>query len=281
MARKASSKDSKKKMALAAILLMLAVVVVYQMAQGPNSAPKLASPQSGQASSKPGTPAALTTADATQRRSANDQPKDIEIQQLLADITPLDIAAMMAAKGSSGSGRNVFAYYVPPPPLPPKPEPPPPIALRFIQPQTAIAGTPKSFPLTVTGESFPEDAQIFLGGAAKPTKRLSPNQLTTEVAASDYRIVGTINVEVKSQSKPELFSNPVGFTAQPAPEPPARFLGIMGDLAVIEVNARGGKDFMRLRRGEKIEGIWRIDSISENGIEVTDVRYDIRKRLPL
>jgi hypothetical protein len=38
---------------------------------------------------------------------------------------------------------------------------------------------------------------------------------------------------------------------------------------------------MRLRRGDTIQGVWRIDVIGASYLEVTDTRYDIKRRVPL
>jgi hypothetical protein len=197
-------------------------------------------------------------------------------------LTPLATVAAASTNGNVEVKRNIFAYYVPPPPPPEKPPPPPPIGLRFVQPQSAVAGTPKSFKLTVTGEAFPPDAQILWGGRVKSTQRVSDRQLTTDISPGDYGSNGSINIEVKSASDPvKLYSNPIQFVIQAAPEPPFKFVGLIGDLGVFEVTQGGFKEHIRLRRGQMIDGVWRIDSISEVAVEVTDTRYDIKKKLPL
>lgn len=272
--------DRNKKLILIGLVFILAVAVMRQLLQSSPAAKPAAKAQNGTVQ----VPAGSSPANArVGQRNAASSSKQAQLEQLLAEVSPLDLTGSAAGTAGVEVNRNIFAYYVrPPDPLPPPPRPPP-IALRFLQPQSAVAGTPKSVVLTVTGEGFPDDAQILLGGVPKPTKRLSDKQLSTEITPDDYSVPRTINVEVKSAGKPgEIFSNPISFVAQAPPEPPFKFIGLIGDLGVFEVTVQGGiKEHVRLRRGQMIGGAWRIDSISATGVEVTDTRYDIKKRVSL
>lgn len=281
MAGRSTKSDRNKKIILLLLFFLLMVVMMRQLffsgsgtrpaGKGPDAAGQARSGNAGQAPVPPG------------RTSVSPTSKQAQLELLLADITPLGFVASASVNGNVEVKRNVFAYYVKPPDPPPPPPPPPPIAVRFVQPQTAVAGTPKAFRLTVTGEAFPPDAQIIFGGRVKPTKRLSDKQLVTDLNPADYVSSGTVNVEVKSAGDPvKLFSNPVAFVTQAAPEPPFKFVGLIGDLGVFEVTGQGGlKEHVRLRRGQMIDGVWRIDSISAVAVEVTDTRYDIKKRISL
>ena len=270
----------KKKIFLIALMLVLGAVVVYQFTREPARGRPTTTTDSAQRSD--GAATVLTDRQA-ERVAGRRQQQNVELARLLDDNTPLDVRTLGSGPAAAEVKRNIFAYYVKPPAPPPPPPPPPPIALRLVQPQTAVAGTPRPFSLTVTGENFPTDAQILFGGVPKPTKRLSTGQLQTEITPSEYSSARNVNVEVKSQNKPvELYSNAVIFVAQQSPEPPFKFIGIIGDLGVFEVTtASGAKEYMRVRRGGLIEGVWRIDSITNTGADVTDTRYDIKKRVPL
>jgi hypothetical protein len=200
---------------------------------------------------------------------------------LLNDTTPLDLAALRVASGGAEIKRNIFAYYVPPPApiITPKP---PPIVLRYIQPQTVVAGTPKPVVLIVSGSPLPADAQVLYGGVPKPTKRTGEGGLAIDVAPADYSTARNVTIEVKSQSKPaEMYSNTIAFMIQPSPNPPFKFVGRIGELAVFELNEGGTREYMRLKRGATIQGVWRIDVIGDSYIEATDTRYDIKRRIPL
>jgi hypothetical protein len=58
-------------------------------------------------------------------------------------------------------------------------------------------------------------------------------------------------------------------------------VGRIGNLAVLEIPSTPNKEYVRLPRGETVMQYWRIDSMDENGIDVTDLRYDIKMRVPL
>jgi hypothetical protein len=48
---------------------------------------------------------------------------------------------------------------------------------------------------------------------------------------------------------------------------------------VFELN--NTKEIKRGKVGDTIMGIWRIDAISADAVDVTNTQYDIRKRIPL
>jgi hypothetical protein len=281
MALKTTSLGKKKTILLVGLMATLGAVLIYQVTRDAPSRPR---PQSTNASPQRSDNAApLVSERLTEKAAGKRQQQDAELARLLDDGTPLDLRLVGSGPAGADVKRNVFTYYVKPPPPPQPPPPPPPIALRFIQPQTAVAGTPRAFALTVTGESFPPDGQILFGGAPKPTKQLSSGQLQTEITPAEYSSARNVNVEVKSQSNPaQLYSNAVIFVAQQSPEPPFKFIGIIGDLGVFEVTTTSGaKEYQRVRRSGIIEGVWRIDAITPTGVDVTDTRYDIKKRVPL
>jgi len=214
------------------------------------------------------------------------------MQALLSDLTPLNLrfassgeSKRAPSNGEPGRG-NIFAYFVPPPTPPPKPPDPPPIQLVSLQPQTAVAGTPRTLTLVVTGNKIPADAHILIDGSPRVTKRLSETQLSTEISPGDYSLARGINVAVKSQSNPAENSNSIQFVVQPAPEPQFIYKGRLGTLgqpqynyAVVEINST--KEIKRAKVGDTIMGIWRVDAISADGIDVTLIQYDIKRRVQL
>ncbi|HEU4388954.1 MAG TPA: hypothetical protein VFV34_14230, partial [Blastocatellia bacterium] len=64
------------------------------------------------------------------------------------------------------------------------------------------------------------------------------------------------------------------------PDPPLRFVGLIGDLGVFERIAPQGESF-RARRGQVIDGIWRIESMGRDGVDCVDLRYGMTKHLKL
>jgi len=210
------------------------------------------------------------------------------MQALLSDTTPLNLrlASSGGGKSAPGSRGNIFAYFVEPPPPPPKPPDPPPIQLISLQPQTAVAGTPRPVTLVVTGNKIPADAQMLIDGSPRVTKRLSETQLSTEISPGDYSMARGMNIEVKSKSNPAENSNSIQFVVQPAPEPQFIYKGRLGTLgqpqynyAVVELSAT--KEIKRAKVGDTIMGIWRVDAITADGIDLTLTQYDIKRRVQL
>lgn len=285
-----TSSEKKKRMFLGILGGVFLVVLVYEVfLSGPTPRPTR-NPQGGVATSttpavptKPGTgtPQAKPTSAAAQQEAI--------VRELLSDVTPLNLSAIgKSARSPQPGGRgNIFGYYVPPPPPPAPPPPPPPIQVVGIQPQSAVAGTPRPFTLVITGNKIPADAQIFFDGAARATKRPGENQVSTEMLPGDYAYARNINVDVKSQGDPSHnFSNPITFVVQPGPEPQFTYKGRLGALnqplynyAVFELTST--REIKRGKVGDTIMGVWRIDAITETAVDVTHTQYEIKRRVPL
>jgi hypothetical protein len=295
MAKRNLWTEKNKKLFLVALFVVLGIVVVYEL-NSPSPKPKSSAssgavpaasvPPSGsvtQPSSSTGSdnPAA-TPSPAAARPHDSEAAKQEELQLLLADTSPLNFAMLTGGRSDGEVKRNIFIYKPPPPVPPPTPIPPPPIALRYIQPQTVVAGTPKPVVLIVSGAPLPPDAQVIFGGAPRPTRRTGEGGLAIDVTPADYSSPRNIAIEIKSQSNPAgMYSNQIAFMVQPSPAPPFKFVGRIGELAVFEQSEGGSKEYMRLARSATIQGVWRIDVIGDNYVEVTDTRYDIKKRVPL
>ncbi|MEK6320403.1 MAG: hypothetical protein AABN33_01840 [Acidobacteriota bacterium] len=291
MAKRSSSSEKTKRILLAALGIVLAAVFIYQLfLSGPTARPKRG-PQAG-ANPQGAPPPSRTSAPAvpqTRQLGAAAQ-QDALMQQLLSDMTPLNLRLISSGGGRDdkpGSRGNIFAYYIEPPQPPPPPPPPPPIQLVSLQPQSAVAGVPRAFTLVVSGNKIPADAHILFDGAPRVTKRVSDTQLSTEMAADDYVLARQINVEVKSQSNPaKEYSNSIPFIAQPAPEPQFIYKGRLGTLnqpqynyGVFEISAT--REIKRAKVGDTITGVWRVDAISADSVDLTHTQYEIKRRLPL
>jgi len=289
MAKRSSSSEKAKRIILAALGVALVAALVYQLVlKGPASKPKR-NPQPGATtggSSLPATASAPAAQKARQLGVAAQQ--EALMQALLSDLTPLNLKFASSGGGKSGpnSRGNIFAYFVPPPAPPPKPPDPPPIQLISLQPQSAVAGTPRPLTLVVTGNKTPADAHILIDGSPRVTKRLSETQLSTEISPGDYSLARAVNVSVKSQSNPAENSNSIQLVVQAAPEPQFIYKGRLGTLnqpqynyAVVELNST--KEIKRAKVGDTIMGIWRVDAISADGIDVTLTQYDIKRRVQL
>ncbi|HEY3136600.1 MAG TPA: hypothetical protein VGL29_11290 [Blastocatellia bacterium] len=288
MASQGSSSEKVKRTLLIGLGVVFAALLVYQLfLKGPAPRSKLTAQPNAPSATPTTTASAPATPQARQVGVAAQQ--EAQIQQLLSDMTPLNVSLISRTRNGdakAGPRGNIFAYYVEPPKPPPPPPAPPPIQLIGVQPQTAVAGTPRPITLVVTGNKIPADAQILFDGAPRPTKRVSEAQLSTEITAQEYGFARNISISVKSKSDPTQNSNPLAFVVQPAPEPQFVYKGRLGTLgqaqynyAVVELNST--KEIKRVKVGETIMGIWRVDAISGDAIDITNTQYDIKRRVPL
>lgn len=284
-----SLSEKNKRLFLAAVGLLLAVTVIYQFFfNKPASRPKQNARPGDTAGTPPSQPQASAPATPQVRRLGAAAQEDARIQELLSDLRPLNVSLTTDRSSSTpGSRGSIFAYYVPPPPPPPKAPDPPPIQLVGLQPQTAVAGTPRGFTMVVTGSKMPDDAQVLIDGAPRPTKRIGETQLSIDIVPGDYSFVRNMNIEVKSKGNPGGdYSNSITFVVQPAPEPQFAYKGRLGTLgepqnnyAVFEMT--GTREIKRAKVGDTVMGIWRIDVISADAVEITHKQYEIKRRVPL
>lgn len=279
---KSGSSEKRKRIMLAVVGGLFIFVLIYQLfLSGPATKPakKSANSNSAVATSTP-SGSQTSAPQAPKGKPANEQ--DRLMAEQLADLTPLDLSrAYPIGNATINPERGpIFAYYVPPPPPPVKPPDPPPIGLQSVQPASAVAGTPRNLTLMISGTKIPPDAQVYLDGGPRASKRVNENQLSIELLASEYANPRSINIEVKSASDPvKNNSNPIQFTSQQPPSPQFKYIGRLGENAVFELNAT--KEIKRLRRGDIVQGVWRIDSINDSGVDLTHTQYEIKSRVPL
>src|SRR5262249_48391763 len=125
MAKQGLLTEKNKKIFLGVLFLLLVVVVVYELnspGTKPRSAKSGAGPQPspvppGGAVPQPSPPppsgnAGDSPAPAAARSGGTDAARQAELQLLLNDTTPLDLAALRVASGGGEIKRNIFAYYV-------------------------------------------------------------------------------------------------------------------------------------------------------------------------
>jgi hypothetical protein len=289
MAKQRRSSEKTKQIALAVLGVGLAAAVIYSFfLSGPSARPKRNLPQPG-ATTAGSTATANKSGAATQktRQLGTAAQHEAMMQALLSDTTPLNLRLTNnGGKSDPGVRGNIFAYYKEPPPPPVPPPPPPPIQLISLQPQTAVAGTPKPVTLVVNGNKIPADAHILIDGSPRATKRITETQLSTEISAGDYAMARGMTIQVKSKSDPNQHSNTIQFLVQQAPEPQFIYKGRLGSLgqpqanyAVVEITST--RETKRVKVGDTIMGVWRVDGITADGIEVTLTQYGIKRRVQL
>lgn len=277
MANKSSQGDRNKKIILITLFFLMVSVAVYRfILEGPAPKRKPESSNSNTARTVSPAPSAPSQTPKPGRTLKDDEAA---IQQEIANTEPLNFSIIPGGAGNAtpGARQNIFAYYVAPIKVEP-PKPPPPITLQFLQPQSAVAGTPRRFTLTVVGQAVPPDAQIIIDGRVKATRRVNDTTLATDIEPAEYASSRTMMVEIKSPGDPKLYSNPASFIVQPSPEPPFRYTAYLklGNWGLFEMNST--KQISRHTVGDTVQG-WRIDSINEKEVEITHLQHEIKRRV--
>jgi hypothetical protein len=192
------------------------------------------------------------------------------------------------------AGRNVFAYYEGPPPgATPKPEAvptvvptptpvPPNMMLASVSPVNLYART-GDFTLEVTGDKFTPAVHIEINGTQLPTRFISGQQLSANVSGSLISFEGPRTVGVRSPDG-QLFSNTATLNVQAPPTPNFTFVGLLGktgynDTALLK--DKSSRDLVSVQRGDLIGGRFRVTSISEREVALTDTSLKIKHSLPL
>ena len=279
MAIKGSKKNTRQLVLLGALVIVMGYYVLRTFVfSSPPSKPK-AQAAAGTSSSVPATRGTAGAGAGTQSvRLAANSPQE-KLQQLLYDKRPLDLPLISYRGGDATVGKrgNMFDYFKELPPHLQQLTPRPTITISYLQPQSAVAGTPRPFTMTVAGKAFPADAQVLINGNPRPTKRLNDTTLSVEIRASEYTSQTTLAVDVRSPTDPKQFSNHATFVVASSPDPPFKYIGRIGEIGVLEMN--GTKEVARVIRGGTVQGVWRIDAITNDAVEVTHTQYDIKKRV--
>jgi hypothetical protein len=274
-----SKPGEKKKVIMAAVLGLVAILVLWWTFIGFDS----------------GTPATATrpTPSPAQQRPAqptarNNGTASPEINSMALLFTEIEYAP--SSYSAPEPRRNIFAYYEPPPaPSPvvatptPTPTPTPPILLASVSPSNVYART-ADFKLEVAGDKFTSDMRIFVDGRELSTAYKNPQQLSTTVAASFITAPGTRQVVVRTPDN-RLYSNPMTINVADPPKPNFAYVGIIGSHNRVEdvalVQERNNKNMMNVRRGDVIGGRFRVTSISEKELVLTDTTLKIKHQIAM
>jgi len=186
--------------------------------------------------------------------------------------------------------RNIFAYYEPPPKPPkeattptPTPTPTPPVLLASVSPSNVYART-ADFKLEVAGDKFTPEMKIFVDGRELPTAYKNPQQLSTTVAASVIAAPGSRQVVVRTPDS-RLYSNPMQINVADPPKPNYAYVGIIGrpnrvdDVALVQ--ERNARNIINVLRGDILSGRFRVTSISEKELVLTDTTLKIKHTIAM
>jgi hypothetical protein len=186
--------------------------------------------------------------------------------------------------------RNIFAYYVPPPPPvkvvqepSPSPTPPPPLLLASMSPSNVYARS-ADFKLEVAGDKFTPATKIFIEGRELQTNYISPQQLAANVPAAVIAAPGSRNIIVRTADS-SLYSNPAMLTVAAPPTPNYLYVGIISPHTRVEdtalVQDKSNKAVLNVHRGDVLSGRFRVTSISEKELVMTDTNLKIKHTLAM
>ena len=274
-----SKPGEKKKLIWAALLGFGAILVLWWALIGFGSGTRTT------ASRPTPTPVPQRPATAAQRSS---QPVSPDLMTLAA-FTVIDYRR--SAYEPPAATRNIFAFYVPPPtpspspiqtPTPPPP-PPAPILLASVSPSNVYART-ADFKLEVAGDKFTPQLHIFVDGRELPTAYKGPQQLSTIIPASFIAAPGVRQVVVRTPDN-RLYSDPMTINVAAPPTPNYTYIGIISptnrvtDTALVQ--ERGKKDVVTVARGDVLGGRFRVTSITEKELVLTDTSLKIKHSIPM
>ncbi|HSV32924.1 MAG TPA: hypothetical protein VLH87_02280 [Pyrinomonadaceae bacterium] len=214
------------------------------------------------------------------------KPADSVISDDLNSLTPIPVTWSAPAVGEAN--RNIFAYYEPTPtPVPerliptPTPMPPPPLTVTSLAPSNVYART-ADFSLEVMGDKFVPGVRIAIDGRDLQTRFISAQQIGATVPAALISTPGVRQVMARSFDG-KLYSNVVPLNVTAPPVPNYNYVGIIGkprgnDVAVLI--DKSSKEMLNVMRGDVMAGRFRVTSISERELVLTDTTLKIKHTLP-
>jgi len=270
-----SKPGEKKKLIVAAALGLGAILVLWWalFGFGSNTPPRTRT---------------TATASPTPRNTSGTPRQPAQAVQDLANFAP--VVYQPSSYTAPEARRNIFAYYEPPvkPPVAPStpsptPEPPPPILLASVSPSNVYART-ADFKLEAAGDKFTQAMRIFVDGRELPTTYKSPQQLSATISASLISAPGTRSIIVRTPDN-SLYSNALPIQVAAPPVPNYNYVGIISptnrvtDTALVQ--DKNNKNLLTVYRGDILSGRFRVTSISEKELVLTDTSLKIKHTLAM
>ena len=266
----------KKKLAFAAALGLGAILVLWWALFGFGS------------SSKP--PTRASASPTPQQRSTQGTPRQAPVPEVqdLASIAPVEY--LQSSYNAPEPKRNIFSYFDPPKVAPvekatptPTPPPPAPVLLASVSPSNVYART-ADFKLEAAGDKFTPAMRIFVDGRELPTTYKGPQQLSTTVSASLIAAPGTRSVVVRTPDN-SLYSDPLPIQVAAPPVPNYNYVGIISptnritDTALVQ--DKNNKNLLTVYRGDILSGRFRVTSISDKELVLTDTSLKIKHTIAM
>jgi hypothetical protein len=274
-----SKSGEKKKVIWAAALGLVAIIVLWWTFIGFDSG------RPTTAARPAASPTPQRTAQQNTQRPAGAISPEIEKAKSFAEIT-----YEPASYNAPEAKRNIFAYYEPPPPpvvTPtqpvPSPTPPPPVLLASVSPANVYART-ADFKVEVAGDKFTPEMRIFVDGRELPTSYKSPQEVSATVPASFITAPGARSVIVRTPDN-RLYSNSASINVAAPPTPNYAYVGIISpenrvsDTALVQ--DKSNKNILSVYKGDVLSGRFRVTSISDKELVLTDTTLKIKHTLAM
>ena len=276
-----SKPGEKKKLIGAGVLGLAAIVVLYWALIGFDSGP------SNTVARPAPTPAQQQPPRGTQASARNTPAATTDILSYKAFT---EVRYELSSYNAPEARRNIFSYYEPPPPPqkvvatpPPTPTPTPPVLLASLSPSNVYART-ADFKLELAGDKFSPTMRIYIDGRELPTAYKNPQQVSTTVPAAFIAAPGGRKVEVRTPDN-TLYSNALQINVADPPKPNFVYVGIfgqqnrVGDVALVQ--ERNSKNIINVLRGDVLGGRFRVTSISEKELVLTDTTLKIKHTIAM
>src|SRR5262249_18064985 len=140
------------------------------------------------------------------------------------------------------------------------------------------------FTLEVTGDKFSPEVKIYVDNRELPTKYIGPQQLSAVVPAAVIAAPGQRQVVVRTPDN-RLYSNGAVFSVSAPPTPNYNYIGIIGDkhftADIALLQDKNNKELLNVQRGDLLGGRFRVTSISEKELILTDTSLKIKHTLAM
>jgi hypothetical protein len=274
-----SKPGEKKKLIWAAALGLAAIIVLWWTLIGFDSGTKSTAVRPA------ASPTPQRAAQQNTQRPNGDISPEVKNAQAFTEVR-----YEPASYNAPEAKRNIFAYYEPPPPPvvtptqpPPSPTPTPPVLLASVSPANVYART-SDFKVEVSGDKFTPEMRIFVDGRELPTTYKNPQQVSATVPASFIAAPGARNVIVRTPDN-RLYSNSASINVAAPPTPNYTYVGIISpqnrvaDTALVQ--DRSNKNILSVYRGDILGGRFRVTSISDKELVLTDTTLKIKHTLAM
>jgi IPT/TIG domain-containing protein len=155
--------------------------------------------------------------------------------------------------------------------------------LASVSPANVYARTAE-FKLEAAGDKFTPAMRIYVDGRELPTAYKNPQQVSATIPAAFISNPGTRNVVVRTADN-SLFSNQVQINVAAPPTPNFTYIGIISpdnriaDTALVQ--DRSNKNVLSVLKGDVIGGRFRVTSISDKELVLTDTSLKIKHTLAM